>query len=76
MLQVSDHPCIAADPDSPDVAAKAGVLRLLGLRSNPRPPVFSYTHDDGYVDVPFPDFSFWGHEMDRFRGPGGKRLQS
>ena len=38
----------------------------------PAPAVFAWDMDPEYVDVPFPDFSYWGHEVDRFRGPGGE----
>ena len=71
VLQVSDHPCIPADPGSSVVADKAAALQLQHVSADPRPPLFSYTHDPDFVDIPFPDFSYWGHDLDRFRGPGG-----
>lgn len=27
------------------------------------PPLFSFNSHDEYVDIPFPDYSFWGHEL-------------
>ena len=34
----------------------------------PAPPIFGYTTAAGFTDVPFPDFSYWGHEHGRLVG--------
>jgi hypothetical protein len=47
-------------------------LAALSVSAQPAPAVFAWDMDPEYVDVPFPDFSYWGHEVDRFRGPGGE----
>ena len=67
VLQVQDHPCIPGGPLS--TVDKAAEPQLVSDVKHP--PIFSYTHRAGDVDIPFPDFSYWGHEVDRFRGPGG-----
>ena len=32
------------------------------------PPIFGYNSDPAHEDVPFPDYSYWGHEYTRLRG--------
>ena len=32
------------------------------------PPVFGYNSHPRFVDVPFPDYSYWGHEYHRLLG--------
>ena len=41
---------------------------LKGWELYPSPPIFGYTTTEGFQDIPFPDFSFWGHEHGRMRG--------
>ena len=43
---------------------------VLGPGGDPAPPIFGYTTTEGFQDIPFPDFSFWGHEHTRMRGEG------
>ena len=59
VLHTSDDPCVASWPAGPGGA--------------PSPPIFGYTTTEGFQDIPFPDFSFWGHEHNRMSG--GARLQ-
>ena len=72
VLQVSDHPCMPSDPRNPWPQYNATHLAALNVSMNPPPAVFNWNMDPDFVDVPFPDFSYWGHEVDRFRGPGGE----
>lgn len=32
------------------------------------PPVFGYNSHEKFVDIPFPDYSYWGHEYRRLLG--------
>ncbi len=34
----------------------------------PSPPIFGYTTTANFTDIPFPDFSYWGHEHGRIGG--------
>ena len=34
-------------------------------------PMFMYDTRETHADIPFPDFSYWGHEMDRLWGANG-----
>ena len=34
----------------------------------PSPPIFGYTTTENFTDIPFPDFSYWGHEHGRIGG--------
>lgn len=36
--------------------------------SGPAFPMFTYDTDAAHADIPFPDFSYWGHEFDRLWG--------
>ena len=60
VIQSSDFPCMPSESKSPVDADKA---------AGPQPALFAYTHREGYTDIPFPDFSYWGNEMDRFQVP-------
>ena len=73
VLQVSDHPCMAKNPRNPWPQFNASHLAALNVSTDPMPAVFNWDMDPEFVDVPFPDFSYWGHEVDRFRGPGGEQ---
>lgn len=54
VFHISDEPCVPT--------------RVLGPNGEPAPPIFGYTATAGFADIPFPDFSFWGHEHTRMRG--------
>lgn len=43
---------------------------LQGTDAEPNPvlPMFMYDTRETYADIPFPDFSYWGHEVDRLWG--------
>lgn len=57
ILHTSDFSCIAATPAGQEPAG---------------PPIFGYNSDPAHEDVPFPDYSYWGHEYTRLRGdPAG-----
>lgn len=32
------------------------------------PPIFGYNSHPKFVDIPFPDYSYWGHEYRRLLG--------
>lgn len=52
IIHTSDFSCIKATP---------GGLQPLG------PPILGYNSDPAHEDVPFPDYSYWGHEYTRLR---------
>lgn len=62
-MQVPDVDLVLHTSDNPCVVSWAG--RAGGA---PAPPIFGYTTSEGFQDIPFPDFSFWGHEHGRMRG--------
>ena len=45
-------------------------------REPPPPPLpmFMYDTRETHADIPYPDFSYWGHEMDRLWGAKGVHL--
>ena len=53
VLQTSDFPCMLGS-GSED--------------SGQPPPVFGYNSHPTYTDVPFPDYSYWGHEYSHLLG--------
>ncbi len=53
IIHTSDFSCIKATP---------GGLQPLG------PPILGYNSDPAHEDIPFPDYSYWGHEYTRLRG--------
>ena len=53
VLQTSDFPCM---------------LRSLPNSAVIAPPVFGYNSHPTYADIPFPDYSYWGHEYSRLLG--------
>lgn len=61
-MQVPDLEVIVHTNDSPLVPETATA------KDQPAPPIFGYTTAAGYADVPFPDFSYWGHEHGRLVG--------
>lgn len=50
------------------VTASVVAAAAAGTEPPPPPPVFGYTTAPGFAEIPFPDFSYWGHEMDRLTG--------
>ncbi len=55
VMHIHDRPVVPANP--------AG-----GGKQEPPPPVFGYTTTENFTDIPFPDFSYWGHEHGRIGG--------
>ena len=53
IISTSDFSCIKATPPGQQPTG---------------PPVFGYNSDPAHEDVPFPDYSYWGHEYTRLRG--------
>lgn len=53
ILHTSDFSCVKATPAGQQPAG---------------PPIFGYNSDPAHEDVPFPDYSYWGHEYTRLRG--------
>lgn len=53
IIQTSDFPCM--------------LRQQPGGKALP-PPVFGYNSHARFVDVPFPDYSYWGHEYHRLLG--------
>ena len=60
--QVPDLEAVVHTNDSPLVPEAAAA------KEQPAPPIFGYTTAEGFADVPFPDFSYWGHEHGRLVG--------
>ncbi|KAL3133656.1 hypothetical protein ABBQ32_008167 [Trebouxia sp. C0010 RCD-2024] len=52
ILHTSDFSCVKATPAGQQPAG---------------PPIFGYNSDPAHEDVPFPDYSYWGHEYTRLR---------
>lgn len=52
-MHTSDFSCISATPGGQEPSG---------------PPIFGYNSDPAHEDVPFPDYSYWGHEYTRLRG--------
>lgn len=61
-LQIPDIDAIIHTSDFSCVPAALGGLQPEG------PPIFGYNSDPAHADVPFPDYSYWGHEYTRLRG--------
>ena len=53
IIQTSDFPCM---------------LRLQPGTGALAPPIFGYNSHPKFVDIPFPDYSYWGHEYRRLLG--------
>ena len=53
IIQTSDFPCMLR------VQPGTGALA---------PPIFGYNSHANFVDIPFPDYSYWGHESRRLLG--------
>jgi len=61
-VQIPDLEAVIHTHDSPLVRESAAA------GAQPAPPIFGYTTGEGFTDVPFPDFSYWGHEHGRLIG--------
>lgn len=74
--QVPDLEAVVHTNDSPLVPeASTAKPESPTAEVQPAPPIFGYTTAAGFTDVPFPDFSYWGHEHGRLVGaqnPGPK----
>ena len=53
LIQTSDFPCMLS------IQPGTGALA---------PPIFGYNSHEKFVDIPFPDYSYWGHEYRRLLG--------
>ena len=47
VIQTSDFPCMQRQQASSKIIP---------------PPVFGYNSHSTFVDIPFPDYTYWGHE--------------
>ncbi len=71
--QVPDVDAVLGLQDTPCIAAGNG--------SEVMPPAFSFTGTNWATDIPFPDFTYWGHEVglgledDQVGGCGGLKCQ-
>lgn len=52
VIQTSDFPCMLRQQPG----------------NKPPPPVFGYNSHARFVDIPFPDYTYWGHEYHRLVG--------
>ena len=59
VLQTSDFPCMLAS----------------GSKETPAPPLFGYNSHPTYTDIPFPDYSYWGHEYSHLLGTRSLKAQ-
>ena len=59
VLQTSDFPCMLAS----------------GSKDTPAPPLFGYNSHPTYTDIPFPDYSYWGHEYSHLLGTPPRKAQ-
>lgn len=59
VLQTSDFPCMLAS----------------GTKGSPAPPLFGYNSHPTYTDIPFPDYSYWGHEYSHLLGAAPHSLR-
>ena len=62
VLQVADLDAIIQTSDFPCM------LRLQPGTGALAPPIFGYNSHPKFVDIPFPDYSYWGHEYRRLLG--------
>ena len=62
VLQVADLDAIIQTSDFPCM------LRLQPGTGSLAPPIFGYNSHPKFVDIPFPDYSYWGHEYRRLLG--------
>lgn len=63
IIQTSDFPCFLRSPTHPKP------------NEVPPPPIFGYNSDVNHSDIPFPDYTYWGHEYQHLTG-GHKQLSS
>lgn len=64
--EIPDLEAVIHTHDAPLISESA-----TGKSGEPPPPIFGYTAAEGYVDIPFPDFSYWGHEHGRLVDAAG-----
>lgn len=58
--------CCPLPGEIPDIDAVFGSGDFPRVRKDlnlPAPPLFSFNSNEDYADIPFPDYSYWGHEM-------------
>ncbi len=69
VVQASDFPCIKAAQDTPDTDFRADWQQLPPEHFDGRPiPVFGYNRREGFMDLLFPDFTYFGHEYSQITG--------
>ncbi|KAK9835269.1 hypothetical protein WJX74_010474 [Apatococcus lobatus] len=62
IIQTSDFPCFLRSPTHPKP------------NEVPPPPIFGYNSDVNHSDIPFPDYTYWGHEYQHLTGPNKKSI--
>lgn len=73
VIQASDFPCVKAAGDTPDTDFRADWQQLPPEHFDGRPiPVFGYNRRDGFMDLLFPDFTYFGHEYSQITGAAFK----
>ena len=55
-------------PDLDAVLQTSDFPCMLAADADDAPPVFGYNSHPTFTDVPFPDYSYWGHEYSHLRG--------
>ncbi len=69
VVQASDFPCVKAARDTPDTEFRSAWQQLPPEHFDGRPiPVFGYNRRDGFMDLLFPDFTYFGHEYSQITG--------
>ena len=71
VINTSDEPCVPRKfqivGDAPSRRLQAVAAAAAGasprMLSRLAPPLFSFNSHAERADLPFPDFSFWGHEV-------------
>ncbi|KAK9859348.1 hypothetical protein WJX84_004391 [Apatococcus fuscideae] len=62
IIQTSDFPCFLRSPTNPKP------------NEVPPPPIFGYNSDINHSDIPFPDYTYWGHEYQHLTGSNKKSI--
>ena len=55
-------------PDLDAVLQTSDFPCMLAADADEAPPLFGYNSHPTYTDVPFPDYSYWGHEYSHLLG--------
>ncbi len=69
VLHTSDFPCVKANHSVPDTEWRDKNQDLPPQHYSGRPvPVMGYNRKDGFLDLMFPDFTFYGNEYSQITG--------